>query len=195
MFSVNSALNVIRSRLKDQNYRDLRFSDAEILDAINTIAAQLIVEFKLNKAQQTRQIGPNNRFIHCPHLLCVLEAKFNNSILFSRTDLDNAKEFSLLVQGDKLSVSPLASGTLNVIYCAYEPLSDVAEFLPLPSIASQAVVYGTLSLLLEIPTDEQNFNKIGVLKNLYHEAKNLLAMHLNSLFSRAQNCQSRVVRV
>ncbi|CRF50118.1 hypothetical protein HHE03_18220 [Helicobacter heilmannii] len=195
MFSVNSALNVIRSRLKDQNYRDLRFSDAEILDAINTIAAQLIVEFKLNKAQQTRQIGPNNRFIQCPYLLCVLEAKFNNAILYNRTDLDNATEVSLLVQGSRLGVSPASMGTLSVVYCAYEPLSDVAEFLPLPPIASQAVVYGVLSLLLEIPTDEQNYQKIGILKNLYHEAKNLLAMHLNSLFSRAQNCQSKVVRV
>ncbi|CCM11849.1 hypothetical protein BN341_1970 [Helicobacter heilmannii ASB1.4] len=30
----------------------MRFSDAEIIDTINTIVAQLIVEFKLNKAQQ-----------------------------------------------------------------------------------------------------------------------------------------------
>ncbi|CRI33986.1 hypothetical protein [Helicobacter heilmannii] len=80
-------------------------------------------------------------------------------------------------QGNLISISPASQGVLSVVYCAYEPVHSVDEFLPLPFIASQAVVYGVLSLLLEISTDESNCSKIGVLKNLYHEAKHLLAMY------------------
>ncbi|WP_104753137.1 hypothetical protein [Helicobacter salomonis] len=195
MVDSNEVEHKIRARLKDDNHPNTRFSLPEILDAINAIVANLILEFKLNRTQKAKLLEPSSPRLQTPYLLGILQAKFEGRTLYKRVSVDNATELSLLIQEDALSVSPFRAGTLSVIYYAYEPITTLDQSLPLPSIACDAVVYGALSLLLEVPTDESNYQKIGVFKNLFKEAKSLLALYLNSLYNCAGNSFSRVVRV
>ncbi|WP_120953309.1 hypothetical protein [Helicobacter sp. L8] len=194
MVDSNEVEHKIRARLKDDNYQAMRFSAAEILDAINAVVASLVLEFKLNRAQRLARLSEQARFMRTPYILGIIEAKFEGKHLEFRTEVDNALELSLFIQPEALSVSPFKPGLLSVIYYAYEPIKQLDQPLPLPPIATDAVVYGALALLLEVPTDESNFNKIGVYKNLFKEAKNLLTLYLNSLYA-SKNYASRVVKV
>ncbi|BDQ26859.1 hypothetical protein [Helicobacter heilmannii] len=195
MLSILDVIDRIRSRLKDDNYDNLRFSTNEIIDAINTTCTTLILEFKLNKFKRSELLTKQTPFIQCHYLLGVEEALFNTKPLERRVSVpQNGGELCLLIQGDKISVTPFVSGFLSVVYNYYDPLTDAEGFLPLPDLSTNALVYGSLGLLLEIPTDEQNMQKIAVIKNLHKEAKNVLALYLNSLYS-SKNYHSRVVRV
>ncbi len=184
----------LRSRLKDANYSDLRFSDAELLDNINSIATALILEFKLNRTQKFKTLSKTSPELRAAHLIGILEARFNNILLKERTpDKSYQGNLRLYVQDETLSVAPFKEGTLSIIYLAFEPLREVSQTYPLPSLAMDALIYGALSNMLEIPTDDQNYNKIGFYKNLFREAKNQLALYLNRLYST--NSTSRVVRI
>ncbi|GMB92227.1 hypothetical protein [Helicobacter ailurogastricus] len=196
MLSALDVIDRIRSRLKDDNYDNLRFSTNEIIDAINTTCTALILEFKLNKFKRNELISPKNPYIQCHYLLGVEEAFFNAKYLERRTSVpqQEGQDLALLIEGDKISVTPFKAGFLSVVYNYYDPVSGEDEYLPMPDLSMNALVYGSLGLLLEIPTDEQNMQKIAVIKNLYKEAKNVLALYLNNLYSN-KNLYSKVVRV
>lgn len=195
MIEVSDILLKLRSRLKDANYLDLRFSDGELLDNINATARALILEFQLNRAQKLKTLTKDSPFLKAPHLIGVIEAKFNGSPLKERTPHKEGSNggLALYVNDALLSVAPFREGNLSVIYSLYEPLSAPDEAIPLPAMASDAILYGALSLILEVPTDDQNPNKVGFYYNLYHQAKNQLAFYLNRLYSTTTT--SKVVRV
>ncbi|TSA81493.1 hypothetical protein FNE76_06570 [Helicobacter mehlei] len=194
MIAISDILLRLRSRLKDANYLDLRFSDGELIDNINMAASSLILEFKLNRAQKLKTLTQESPFLKVPHLLGILEAKFNNAPLRERTcEHRNTGPLALYVQGDNLSVTPFKEGHLGVAYSFFEPLSNFDESLPLPTMASDALLYGALASILEVPTEEQNPQKIGFYRNLAHQAKNQLALYLNRLYST--QVASKVIRI
>ncbi|WP_121022123.1 hypothetical protein [Helicobacter vulpis] len=194
MVDANEVEHKVRARLKDVPSPQARFSEMEILDALNSTAAQLILEFKLNRTPKAKSLTHSSPLLRAPYLLGVLEARFEGQILMQRTSVPMLEGLALFIQEEALSITPFKPGTLSVIYYAYKPIESTEEPLPLPALATDALVYGVLSLLLEVPTDETNLNKIGVFKNLFKEAKNMLAMYLNNLYASA-NYTSRVVRV
>ncbi|WP_104682945.1 hypothetical protein [Helicobacter felis] len=160
----------------------------------NSIATTLILEFKLNRTQKFKTLSKTSPELRAAHLIGILEARFNNALLKERTpDKSYQGNLRLYVQDDTLNVAPFKEGTLSIIYLAFEPLREVSQTYPLPSLAMDALIYGALSNMLEIPTDDQNYNKIGFYKNLFREAKNQLALYLNRLYST--NSASRVVRM
>lgn len=196
MLSALDVIDRIRSRLKDDNYENLRFSTNEIIDAINTTCTALILEFKLNKFKRSEFLMEKNPHIQCPYLLGVEEAYFNGRHLEKRVSVPEQEggDLALLIEGDRVSITPFRAGFLSVVYNYYDPISAEDGYLPMPDLSINALVYGSLGLLLEIPTDEQNMQKIAVIKNLYKEAKNMLALYLNNLYSN-KNLSSKVVRV
>ncbi|GMT38875.1 hypothetical protein NHP20013_09670 [Helicobacter bizzozeronii] len=194
MLSAYDVIAPLRARLKDENFSDLRFSDGELLDNLNKCASALILEFQLNRTQKLKSLTHSSPFLKTPYLLGILEAKFNNTPLRERTcEHKNTGNLALYVQGDTCSVTPFKEGHLSVIYTAYAPLEDIAQSLPLPPIALDALLYGALLALLEVPTEEQNYNKMVFYQNLYKEAKNKLTLYLNRLYSTQTT--SKVVRI
>lgn len=194
MLEIQEIIIKIRARLKDENYDDLRFSDTEIIDGINAITRTLISSLKLNKTQKSQNLTFEHRFLKIPHLLYIQSAKLDKIILVERTDIDKDAGFSeLLITDEGLSVTPFKEGVLSVVYGEYENLGE-EDYLPLPEIALDCVVYGTLCLMLEINTQDENYNKIGFFKSLYKESQNILIAYLNNLYSKPKS-SSKVVRI
>ncbi|WP_281746733.1 hypothetical protein [Helicobacter suis] len=191
MLAVIEVLEAIRSRLKDDDYTNLRFSDTELLDTLNSALKALIVEFKLNKRQSTLEFK-NDESIQIENLLSILEAYYNNQIIECTQIPSNT--LSLVVNQNTLSIAPFTSGNLRITYCAHEELTNIEDFIKVPALAKDALVYGTLSKLLEIPTNENNPNTIAIYKQLLKEAKNTLALYINNIYGR-NNHFSKVVRV
>ena len=195
MIDLQDVIIKIRSRLKDENYHDLRFSDSEIIDGINATSRALTLNLKLNKKQITKEISTRHPFIHLPHLLHIQSAQFNRTLLLKRTDMPKPSgSIELLITHEGVSVTPFFEGTLSLVYSEYEPLNSESETLEFSPMALDCIVYGTLALMLEINTADENYQKIGFFKALYKEAENAYIAHLNSLYTRP-NPSSKVVRI
>uniref|UniRef100_UPI001F15C8C6 hypothetical protein n=1 Tax=Helicobacter suis TaxID=104628 RepID=UPI001F15C8C6 len=191
MLAVIEVLEAIRSRLKDDDYTNLRFSDTELLDMLNNALKALIVEFRLNKRQSTLEFK-NDESIQIDNLLSILEAYYNNQMIECTQIPSNT--LSLVVNHNSLSIKPFTSGNLRITYCAHEEITNIEDFMKVPQLAKDALVYSTLSKLLEIPTNENNPNTIAIYKQLLKEAKNTLTLYINNIYGR-NNHFSKVVRV
>ncbi|WP_163534072.1 hypothetical protein [Helicobacter suis] len=191
MLAVIETIEAIRSRLKDDDYSNLRFSDTELLDTLNSALKALIVEFKLNKRQSTLEFK-NDQPIQIDHLLSILEAYYNNQII--ECTQTPTKTLSLVVDQNTLRIAPFTPGNLRITYCAHEDITSIEDYMRVPQLAKDALVYSTLSKLLEIPTNENNPNTLTLYKQLLKEAKNTLTLYLNSLFGNNSRA-SKVVRI
>ena len=195
MINASDIIAKVRSRLKDDDYSDLRFSQAEIIDSINAVVSSLISEIKLNKRQKSQNLSETSKFLYLPCVLSIFDIRFNNKYIHSRTDIEKQNgDYELFITDKGVSVTPFCNGFLSVVYNSYEPIQTDNESLPLPEIATDCVVYGVLSLMLEVPLDNENYNKIAFYKQLFKEAKNTLIIYLNNLYSSTQP-KSKVVRV
>ncbi|WP_163499799.1 hypothetical protein [Helicobacter suis] len=191
MLAVVEIIEAIRSRLKDDNYTNLRFSDMELLDTLNTALSALILEFKLNKHQISLEIK-DNQPIYIDNLLGIECAYFNNALIECTSVPTD--QLSLVVDQSSLSIEPFTQGHLRLTYYANEPIASLDHYLRVPALAKNALIYDCLGKLLEIPTNENNPNTIALYKQLLKEAKNTLTLHLNNLYGRNYYF-SKVVRV
>ncbi|WP_163532244.1 hypothetical protein [Helicobacter suis] len=191
MLAVIEIIEAIRARLKDDNYTNLRFSDMELLDTLNSALAALILEFKLNKHQISQQIK-DNQPIYLDNLLGIECAYFNNNLIECTSVPTD--QLSLVVDQNSLSIAPFTQGHLRLTYYAHEPINSLEDHLRVPALAKNALIYDCLGKLLEIPTNENNPNTIALYKQLLKEAKNTLTLHLNNLYGRNYYF-SKVVRV
>ncbi|AFI05233.1 hypothetical protein [Helicobacter cetorum] len=125
----------------------------------------------------------------------VLKAKFNNIELDKRVSYEKTHgETSLLILGNSLSVTPFKSGVLEVLTISYAPVTSLDTSLDLPPMCLNILMYGMLINLLEVPTNEMNFQKISNYKQLQNQAKNNLTNYLNCMYSKSIT-YSKVVRV
>ncbi|MGD1759007.1 hypothetical protein, partial [Klebsiella pneumoniae] len=67
-------------------------------------------------------------------------------------------ELELLILGDRLSVTPFKDGDLEVVYFSYNEVNNVLESVSMPRVCLEALIYSVLINILEIPTNENNYN-------------------------------------
>ncbi|WP_120939151.1 hypothetical protein [Helicobacter pylori] len=195
MIEVSEILNKVRARLNDNRIDHYMFSDSVLIDSLNQAILNITLEFRLNR-QITRQVlNQENQFLIIHNLLGIESAKFNNKELEERTNLSKESgEVELLILSDKLSVTPFKDGELEVVFFSYNEVSNVLESVSMPRVCLEALVYSVLTNLLEIPTNENNYNLIANYKQLLKLAKDNLTNYLNAMYSKNIHF-SKVVRV
>ncbi len=195
MIEVSEILSKIRARLNDNHIDNYMFSDSVLIDSLNQAILNITLEFRLNR-QITRQVLDNeNKFLRIHNLLGIESAKFNNKELEERTNLSKESGgVELLILSDKLSVTPFRDGELEVVFFSYIEVSNVLESVSMPRVCLEALVYSVLTNILEIPTNESNYNLIANYKQLLKLSKDNLTNYLNAMYSKNIHF-SKVVRV
>ncbi len=195
MIEVSEILSKIRARLNDNRIDDYMFSDSVLIDSLNQAILNITLEFRLNR-QITRQVlDQENKFLRIHNLLGIESAKFNNKELEERTNLSKESGgVELLILSDKLSVTPFRDGELEVVFFSYIEVSNVLESVSMPRVCLEALVYSVLTNILEIPTNESNYNLIANYKQLLKLSKDNLTNYLNAMYSKNIHF-SKVVRV
>ncbi len=195
MIEVSEIISKVRARLNDNNTDNYAFSDSVLIDSLNQAILNITLEFRLNR-QITRQVlNQENPFISIHNLLGIESAKFNNKELEERTNLmKESGGVVLLILSDKLSVTPFRDGELEVVFFSYSEVNNILESVSMPRVCLEALVYSTLTNILEIPTNENNYNLIANYKQLLKLAKDNLTNYLNAMYSKNIHF-SKVVRV
>lgn len=195
MIEVSEILSKVRERLNDSHIDNYMFSDSVLIGSLNQAILNITLEFRLNR-QLTRQIlDTENPFLNIHNLLGIESAKFNTKELEKRTNImkDNGA-LELLILGDKLSITPFKDGELEVLYFSCEEVNNILESVSMPRICLEALVYSVLINILEIPTNESNYNLMANYKQLLKLAKDNLTNYLNAMYSK-NIYFSKVVRV
>ncbi|RKV61839.1 hypothetical protein [Helicobacter pylori] len=195
MLEVSEILSKVRARLNDSCTDNRMFSDSVLIDSLNQAILNITLEFRLNRQLVRQFLNAENPFLNIYNLLGIESAKFNAKELEERTNImkDNGA-LELLILGDKLSVTPFEDGELEVVYFNYNEVSNILESVSMPRVCLEALVYSVLINILEIPTNEVNYNLMANYKQLLKLAKNNLANYLNAMYSKNIHF-SKVVRV
>ncbi|WQW43232.1 hypothetical protein KVM11_04460 [Helicobacter pylori] len=195
MLEVSEILSKVRARLNDSCTDNCMFSDSVLIDSLNQAILKLTLEFRLNRQLVRQVLDAENPFLNIHNLLGIESAKFNAKELEERTSImkDNGA-LELLILGDKLSVTPFEDGELEVIYFSSNEVNNILESVSIPRVCLEALVYSVLINILEIPTNEGNYNLIANYKQLLKLAKNNLANYLNAMYSK-NIYFSKVVRI
>ncbi|WP_187834671.1 hypothetical protein [Helicobacter pylori] len=195
MLEVSEILSKVRARLNDRNIDNYMFSDSVLIDSLNQAILNLTLEFRLNRQLVRQVLNAENPFLKIYNLLGIESAKFNTKELKERTSImkDNGA-LELLIFDDKLSVTPFEDGELEVVYFNYNEVNNILESVSMPRVCLEALVYSVLINVLEIPTNEVNYNLMANYKQLLKLAKNNLANYLNAVYSKNIHF-SKVVRV
>ncbi|MFA4811034.1 hypothetical protein [Helicobacter pylori] len=195
MIEVSEILSKVRERLNDSHTDNYMFSDSVLIGSLNQAILNITLEFRLNRQLARQVLDAENPFLNVHNLLGIESAKFNNKELKERTNImkDNG-ELELLILGDRLSVTPFKDGELEVVYFNYNEVNNILESVSMPRVCLEALVYSVLINILEIPTNEVNYNLIANYKQLLKLAKDNLANYLNAMYSKNIHF-SKVVRI
>ncbi|WQS64258.1 hypothetical protein KVC41_06635 [Helicobacter pylori] len=195
MLEVSEILSKVRARLNDSCTDNRMFSDSVLINSLNQAILNLTLEFRLNRQLVRQVLDAENPFLKINNLLGIESAKFNTKELEERTNImkDNGA-LELLILGDKLSVTPFKDGELEVVYFSYNDVNNILESVSMPKVCLEVLVYSVLINVLEIPTNEINYNLMANYKQLLKLAKNNLANYLNAMYSKNIHF-SKVVRV
>ena len=194
---VEDILVKIRSRLKDEDYNDLRFSDDEIIDNLNNALSYLIGTYDFNLQSKTSKLKhPPHKGIKIPFLLKIKKAYFNNKPLNTRTNIQKSptEPLSLFIHNELISVTPFKEGELKLIYNEFIPLKSPEDEIPLPFFVASFLVYGTLCNILEVNTQDENYNKIGFFLNLKKTEENNIVAAMNRIYCN-DKLQSKVIMI
>ncbi|WRC46630.1 hypothetical protein E5L14_03565 [Helicobacter pylori] len=195
MLEVSEILSKVRARLNDSCTDNRMFSDSVLIDSLNQAILNITLEFRLNRQLVRQVLNAENPFLNIHNLLGIESAKFNTKELKERTSImkDNGV-LELLILGDKLSVTPFKDGELEVVYFSCNDVNNILESVSMPRVCLEVLVYSVLINVLEIPTNEVNYNLMANYKQLLKLAKNNLANYLNAMYSKNIHF-SKVVRV
>ncbi|MFP6279840.1 hypothetical protein ACLGD1_00640 [Helicobacter pylori] len=196
MIEVSEILSKVRARLNDSHIDNYMFSDSVLIGSLNQAILNITLEFRLNRQLERQVLDAENPFLNIHNLLGIEIAKFNNKELEERTNImkkDNG-ELELLILGDRLSVTPFKEGELEVVYFSYHEVNNVLESVSMPRVCLEALIYSVLTNILEIPTNESNYNSIANYRQLLKLAKENLTNYLNAMYSKNIHF-SKVVRV
>ncbi len=161
MIEVSEVVAKVRERLNDNEAGNYEILDSVLVENINQALLKICLEFKLNKTITRVLLTEEERFLTINNLLGIESVKLDKKEIESRNTIEkDTGECELLILSDKISVTPFKSGELEVVYYTYEEISSILDTIKLPKICLDVLVYSVLCNLLEIPTNESNYNLI-----------------------------------
>lgn len=193
---VEDILVKIRSRLKDEDYNDLRFSDDELIDNLNNALMYLIGTYDFNLQTKSYELTQSHKNIKIPYLLKMKKAYFNNKLLNTRTNISkhSSEPLSLFIQGENISITPFKEGELKLVYNEFIPVKSPDDEIELPFFTASFLLYSTLCNILEVNTQDENYNKIGFFSQLKKTEENNVVAGINRIYCN-DKLQSKVIMI
>lgn len=192
MIAVNDIILKMRSRLGDIDTLKQKWSDAELIDNINSALSQLAVSMLYATREQKYIVsGTNNRF-ELPHNMARVVAITINEervTIKSFEWLQNNKselkddEFTVCMDDTSFFLYPLAllEDGLEIVfnYNYIQQINDVSETIDLPVLLSDAILFYAMHMSLQVNTSEKNANKSAHFLNLYERQVQMMSMTLS----------------
>ena len=192
MIAVNDIILKMRSRLGDIDTLKQKWSDAELIDNINSALSQLAVSMLYaTRGQKYIVSGTNNRF-ELPHNMARVVAITINEervTIKSFEWLQNNKselkddEFTVCMDDTSFFLYPLAllEDGLEIVfnYNYIQQINDVSETIDLPVLLSDAILFYAMHMSLQVNTSEKNANKSAHFLNLYERQVQMMSMTLH----------------
>ncbi len=195
MIEVSEVIAKVRERLNDNEVGNYEILDSVLMENINQALLKICLEFKLNKAITRALITEEERFLTLNNLLGIESVKLDKKEIENRNTIEKDNgELELLILSDKIGVTPFKDGELEVVYFSYNDVNNILESVSMPRVCLEALVYSVLINILEIPTNESNYNLMANYKQLLKLAKDNLTNYLNAMYSKNIHF-SKVVRV
>lgn len=206
MISVNDIVLKMRSRLGDNDPAKQKWSDAELIDNINSALAQLAVSMLFAvRTEKYTVVGTNNRF-ELPHNMArVVAITINNervtikSFEWLQNNKLNIVDDGFVVCMDDISFflypQELLKEGLEIVfdYNYIQQINDESEIIDMPIILSDAILFYAMHMSLQVNTSDKNINKSANFLNLYERQvqivgtaiyKNKHSKRLTSKFKR-----------
>lgn len=206
MIAVSDIILKMRSRLGDNEPTKQKWSDAELVDNINSALTSLAVSM-LYATREQRYIvsGTNNRFELPENMARVVAITINDERVTIKSFewLQNNKQslgddtFTVCMDDISFFLYPLAllEDGLEIVfnYNYIQQINDVSETIYLPIILSDAILFYAMHMSLQVNTSEKNANKSAHYLNLYERQvqnmsiaiyKNKHSKRLTSRFKR-----------
>lgn len=163
------ALNHLRSKLRDTNVNNARFSTAELLSGLETSQNKLISEFENNIREFT--FRDNERIVLPFASLGLMSAKLNGKPIKFKplsTILKSPKGLYLYALNPKeYKLTQDYRGVLEIFVNVAETLESEEDELFLDKMFLNALLYQSMVFMLQIETMPNNFQKVVFFEDLY----------------------------
>jgi len=181
MIKVADIILASRSRLGDIDYKNLRFSDAEIIDAINSALAHLSEELLcFAKIWVIPCKDGVNRYELPDDYLRLISVNFNGEIITKERiiSLEKRKNSNFFLHskvGVGLDMQTIhifntkikSSDEIEIYYNYYETIDNKDDDIKFPLIGKEAIVYFVLSLLYQSPVRVNGLDRANYYRSLY----------------------------
>lgn len=192
MIAVNDIILKMRSRLGDNEPSKQKWSDAELMDNINSALSALAVSMLYaTRTQRYVVSGTSNRF-ELPHNMArVVAITINDERVTIKSFewLQNNKsrlqddEFVVCMDDVSFFLYPLEllEDGLEVVfdYNYIQQINDASETIDLPILLSDAILFYAMHMSLQVNTSEKNTNKSAHFLNLYERQVQMMSMALH----------------
>lgn len=192
MIAVNDIILKMRTRLGDNDPSKQKWSDAELIDNINSALTSLATSMLYATREQKYIVsGASNRF-ELPHNMArVVAITINNERVTIKSFewLQNNKQsvsddaFTVCMDDTSFFLYPLAllEDGLEIVfnYNYIQQINEVSEIIYLPILLSDAILFYAMHMSLQVNTSEKNANKSAHFLNLYERQVQMMSMTLH----------------
>lgn len=171
----NDIILRVRSRLRDNNFttsEGIRFSDEEIIDALNDTALKVVKALKINIKQEARVLTPTKQGIFLSQKPCaIIKATYNGKEIPLSTHAyiiaNPPQELTLYpLSPRQYALSPSKQdGVIEIFASYFTPARKASDKIELDDSFCQLLVYGILERLFQIETNENNLQRVKFYAN------------------------------
>lgn len=175
----NDIILRVRSRLRDTNYlaKDgVRFSDSEIIDALNDTAHTIVKSLKINISQAAQILSKGKQTLRLSQTPCaIIKATYNGAPLpikphsqIIQTPLSPLTLYP--ISPKEYALSPSKSDGIIEIWASFCPrVKSANDEIALDSSFAQLLTYGILERLFQIETNENNLQRVKFYEAQYQK--------------------------
>lgn len=171
MISVKSIISKIRTRLRDDNTEQYRFSDMMLLDALNNAYLDLNYQFKLNVKKYVKEITSEDNIIRTKKMFLSFEKAYLNGVNLTIKPYDektNTLQISSFSDFQSLIVLPKARANGKLEIYVNEALNlELESLLNSGDFLENALIFSSLISLFQIESNELNLQRVEFYERLY----------------------------
>lgn len=187
MIEVKALVSSIRKRLRDDK-EPFRFETLEIIDTLNNVYNDLNYQFKLNVNKFEKKISNENNVLNLPKMALSFEKAFlNGKELPLKAYNEFSKELIISAYSNFQSFAVLPKNQANgdlILFANLAYSFDENGKLNNADFLNIALIYGSLALLFQIESNENNLQRVSFYENLFKKECDRLRAVISSVYEK-----------